>query len=383
MLSRTQLLGLFFLLAAALGGCTERMPLDPIQTNDSDWAPGISIYRNDYQRIELNVTSPPRKELLRNILFYTAHFRKPGSTSDLAVDTLNGKLIDATYVYQGPRPYDFLYHSKAILDYSSDYTVRFVVHYGTGVLRNQDDLRFTTPSARGSVVRRLPIPGRTAGAYEALYIRIAFHGGDLIVRRDEQLFKIDTATGQATLLKQDFRPSTDRGYQQFQPLFVIGDTILTYYLDNPAQKLTLMSLDINTLKVDTSIMITAPGYFLACTIGPDSNLYAFCINQSGNRVVVVYRRTGQLVQTLPVVPPLFALDPSWGASLNFDGTWFCYSSLGEFDNRIVRYDPSTFAVAEQQHNPVFAPFGLAWDGANFWTVDIETWTIVKLELGGL
>jgi hypothetical protein len=381
--SRTLLLAVFILLAGAFGGCTERMPLDPVQTDDSNWAPEISIYKNDYQRVELNVCRPPRKELLRNILFYTAHFRKPGSTQDQAVDTLNGKAIEATYVYMGPRPYDHLYRSPAVLDYGSDYAVRFVVHYGTGITRNQGELQFTTPPARGRIIRQLPIPGRYSTEYNEPYIRIAFHRGDLIVRRDEGLFKVDTASGQATLLKQGFHPATDRAYQQFQPLFVIGDTVLTYSLDNSSRRLTLMSLDLNTLQVDTSIKITAPGYFLACTIGPESNLYALCINQTGNPIIVVYRRTGQLVQTPSVVPPLFALDPSSGASLIFDGRWFCYSSWGEFDNRIARYDPSTFAIAEQHHNPVFAPFDLAWDGANFWTVDTETWTIVKLELSGL
>jgi hypothetical protein len=57
--------------------------------------------------------------------------------------------------------------------------------------------------------------------------------------------------------------------------------------------------------------------------------------------------------------------------------------VSAFDNRLVRCDATTIAVEEQHRNPVFAPQGLAWDGANFWVVDQETHTIAKLQLEGL
>jgi hypothetical protein len=72
-----------------LDGCTEKLPLDPIYTDDTDWAPSIALTSNGYQRITLYVEQPPRKELLRNILFYTAEIRESRSGVDVSIDTVN------------------------------------------------------------------------------------------------------------------------------------------------------------------------------------------------------------------------------------------------------------------------------------------------------
>jgi sugar lactone lactonase YvrE len=65
-----------------------------------------------------------------------------------------------------------------------------------------------------------------------------------------------------------------------------------------------------------------------------------------------------------------------------DGKYLWVSRNNSFNNLVVRYDPATLQALDQKHNPVFSSNGLAWDGANFWVVDIETRTIAKLQLSG-
>jgi hypothetical protein len=359
-----------------LHGCTEKLPLDPVYTDDTDWAPSIALISNGYQRIRLYVEQPPRKELLRNILFYTAEIRESRSGVDASIDTLKVTAIPAAYVYVGSG-FISTYQSIPILDYGTDYAVRFVVHYRTGISRYLNDLPFTTPLERGRVLKRLPLPSEILSDSYGAGDFLAFHKASLLILRNEKLFRIDTASGQSALLKSDFAPPTSNLNETFRSLTVAGDSAYTFY--GSKDHFRIVSLDLNTLQVDSSLEISYPGRYLVNMTCRGSSLYALWESSGRQQFTIVDRRNGQLVDTLPSAPARIP----YPYTVVSDGSNFWYSHISWYDNRIIRFDPSTLTFWEEHRNPFFSTESLAWDGANFWVVDLETDTIAKLQLDGL
>lgn len=83
--------------ALLLLGCAEKLPLDPIYTDDTNWAPGISLIKNDYQRVRIDLEGPPRKELLRNILYYKVDAKERISQEFKMIDSLSGTFNVPSY----------------------------------------------------------------------------------------------------------------------------------------------------------------------------------------------------------------------------------------------------------------------------------------------
>jgi len=377
MFSRTsQIISICLVCVVLLRGCTEKLPLDPIYTDDTDWAPNIALTSNGYQRIRLYVEQPPRKELLRNILFYTAEIRDSRSGENVSIDTLKATAIPAAYVYVGAG-FISTYQSNPILDYGTDYAVRFVVHYRTGVSRYLNDLPFTTPLQRGRVLKRLPVPSKVPSDSYWFGNFLAFHKGSLLILRDEQLFRIDTTTGQSTLLNGNFVPQTNDPNETFRNLTVAGDTAYTFY--GYMDHFRIVSLNLNTLQVDSSLEISYPGRYLVNMTCRGSSLYALWESSGRQQFTVVDRETGQLINTLPSAPSRIP----YPYAITSDGRNFWYSYTSWYDNRIIQFDPSTLTFWQEHRNPLFSSESLAWDGANFWVVDLETNTIAKLQLEGL
>jgi hypothetical protein len=367
-------------------GCTEKLPVDPSYTDDTNWTPLIELAQNGYERFEICISRPPRKELLRNLLFHTVEVRSGLSADFVTADTFSAAMIVPAYVYGGTYPaayYPFPYVSKPILSYNSSYTVRLKTFYRTGVTRISEGISFISPTERGKAMERLPMPQKLPYDYSSMDL-IAFHGAELLVLRDEQLFRVDTSTAQPTLIKNDFSPPIDAPDWLFRNLRAAGDTVFTFYSDPWGQQFTLVSLDLNTLRVDSSLKISIPGKQLVGVIGEGLLLRTLWESSGLQQVVLLDRCSGQVVQTFPEVPVSISVAYyGTGSALAFDGTSLWFSSVSAFDNRLVRCDATTIAVEEQHRNPVFAPQGLAWDGANFWVVDQETHTIAKLQLEGL
>jgi len=359
-----------------LDGCTEKLPLDPIYTDDTDWAPSIALTSNGYQRITLYVEQPPRKELLRNILFYTAEIRESRSGVDVSIDTLKVTAIPAAYVYLGPG-YISTYQSSPILEYGTDYTVRFVVHYRTGISRYLNELPFTTPLERGRVLKRVPLPPEILNDSYGAGDILAFHNASLLILRNEKLVRVDTASGQPTLLKSDFAPPTSHLNETFRSLTVAGDTAYTFY--GSMNHFRIVSLNLNTLQVDSSLNISNPDWNLINMVCQGSSLYALWESSGRQQFTLVDRQNGQLANTLPSAPARIP----YPYTVVSDGSNFWYSHMSWYDDRLIQFDPSTLTFWEEDRNPVFSTEGLAWDGANFWVVDLETDTIAKLQLEGL
>jgi hypothetical protein len=367
-------------------GCTEKLPVEPVYTDDTNWTPLIELAHNGYQRFEIYVSRPPRQELLRNLLFHTVEVRSGPSTDFVTVDTFNSAMIVPAYVYGGTYPaayYPFPYVSKPILSNDTSYTVRLKTFYRTGASMVSNGVSFVSSAERGNVIRRLPMPQMQPYDYSSMDL-IAFHGGELLVLRDQQLFGVDTSTAQATLIKDDFTPPTGAPDWLFRNLSASGDTVFTFYSDPWGQQFTLVSLDLNTLRVDSSLKVSMPGKQLAAVIGEGALLRTLWEASGLQQVIFLDRRNGQVVQTFPEVP--IAVSVAYygtGSALAFDGASLWFSSVNAFDNRLLRCDAATLAIEEQHRNPIFAPQGLVWDGANFWVIDQETRTIAKLQLEGM
>jgi hypothetical protein len=380
----SELRGLFFAfisIIALLAGCTERLPIDPIYSDDTDWTPSISIAHNDYQRFELVVERPPRKELLRNILWYEIQLRTGVSTDYQRVDSISGLFNQPPYIYVGYYPlshYPFEYLSEPILDNKTNYSVRMVSHYRTGISRISDAISFTTPTDRGSILKRIPFPKKVTSMSEWGNNRIAFHKGSLLMLRDTELWKVDTATGQSTLLIREFSPPPDNRNTQFRSIFVAGDSLFTYYEDYDFEVFTIVSVDLKSLMVDSTVRVSSPGRTLYQMESDGSQLLTLWYNLSTANLqfAIVDLHSGKIIQMFADGPSVVPYPYTYCSA---NGAWW-ELVWRDFDNRIVRFDPATLTILEDHPHPVFSPLELTWDGANFWSIDDDSRAIVKLLL---
>lgn len=320
---------------------------------------------------------PPRKELLRNILLYTVEVRSKNSAAFTTIDSIPGVINFPAYIF--PR-FPFYYRSKPVFSYNTDYTLRVSVHYRSGNVKTSNQFSFITPLERGKVLRRLPLPLKVP--YDTYWFGnlLAFHKGKLLVLRDEQLFQVDTSTGNATLLKNNFLPPPDYPNRTFRSMAVCGDTLIAPYDTWSAQAHTLVRLDFITLRVDSTLDIPSQGKFIQSMTGQDSLIHLLWGLPPGRQqIAVVNLRTRKTLRTFPDVPARIL----YPYAMCFDGINFWTAENLSFDNKIVRFDPSSLTILEQHRNPIFSPEGLTFDGKYFWTIDRDTQTIVKLQLEGM
>lgn len=355
-------------------GCTEKLPLDPIYTDDTDWTPMITLNYNNYHRIEYTIDRPPRKELLRNILYYRIQARSSGGSNFFTIDSVVGIL--PSYIY----PQSSFYRtSLPLLSYNTNYTLRAAVTYRAGVVRISNEIQFRTPVERGKALKQVLVPKKVPFDNYWFENVLAFHKGKLLVLRDEQLFQVDTSSGNATLLKNNFLPPPDYPNRTFRSMAVCGDTVIAFYTGRSSSTHTLVRLDLNTLAVDSSLVIASPEKHIVSITGQGPLLYLLWLSNGREQVSVVNPRTGQTLQTFSDG----VLGFPYPYSICSDGSNLLAPVNSWFDNRIVRFDASSLTVLEQQHNPIFSPQSLTWDGKYFWTIDRESNAIVKLQLEGM
>jgi hypothetical protein len=144
-----------------------------------------------------------------------------------------------------------------------------------------------------------------------------------------------------------------------------------------------MSLDLNTLRVDSSLTISTPDKFLQALVSHNGELYGLWIRQDLGQFGVINPHTGQVIRWLTEGPLTNINQFSYPPNFSSDGNVIFHCTSSGFDNRISALDPSTFTTVQENHNPVFETAGLAWDGVNFWILDYETQTFAKLKLEGM
>lgn len=371
---------ILFAALLAVIGCTEELPLNQIYTDDTDWVPSVSVSKNDYQRVVLAIDRPPRKELLRNIRSYHIQMRAVTDGGFVTIDSLFGMYVAPHYA----APYPQYYYSKPVFSYNTQYVMRTAVYYRTGVVRVSSEIQFTTPVERGKILKRIPAPLVIPLNYFASWNSLVFWKDKLLVLADKQLFQVDTSSGKTTLLKTDHNPPTGNYQQMFQSITISGDTLFSFYdrpnVDWNNRVYTIVKLNLKTLVVDSTLKIQAPQRTLRSIVSHSSNLYAFWWTSQGlDQFSVINSQTGQTIQTLPEG----TLGDTYPYELCSDGSNLWITKNSSFNNRIVKIDPLMLAISNEQHNPIFSPQSLTWDGKNFWTIDRDTRTIVKLQLEGL
>ena len=358
-----------------LTSCTEKMPVDALYTEDTDWTPSVVLSGNDYQRVALTIERPGRKELLRNILWYRIQARSGTSAPYQTIDSISGGTILPVYVYEGyfsGAHYPFTYFSKPIFSFGTTSTVRLEIQYRLGITRSSNEVTFTTPRERGVILKRIPLPKKISMSDWGNQ-HITFYRGRLLVLRDDELWSVDTASGQSTILLQNFRPSADNPAYPFTAISVAGDSLVTWVSDPPGY--SVVTLDLKTLKADSTAKLSYPGRILIQMKSDGSQLSAFWENSTGDSIWFSLhdRHTGMMLRSSvgSSIYVVYPFDYCWAS-----GNWWLSVPRG-FDNRLVRFDPQTLTILEDHPNPVYSMHELAWDGANFWEIDDESGTIVK------
>jgi hypothetical protein len=354
--------------------CTEKLPLTPIYTGDADWTPTISLFQNGYQRVAVLIDPPSHKELWRNISFLTLQARKSPALNFDEIDTLRG-------IWAAPwgsgQVHPILFQSKPRLEFATDYGLRVTVHFGTGEISFSDELAVRTPPSIGKILKRVR---SNEGEFNPGNLFLSFHRGSLMVLRYSEILRIDTGSGQTISVKKDFHPPYDKGQYSLIGLAVIGDTAYSFYPGDDYSKKRLISLNLNTLHVDSNVTIVTPGKGLATTVAHRGELYGFWWTTSGTQQAgIINPQTGEVVQWFPETSSSLGIS----SDIASDGINIFYGRSVDFESRITAINPVTMSKVREDRNPVFSSTCLAWDGANFWVIDYETQTFAKLTLEGM
>ncbi|MBI3789236.1 MAG: hypothetical protein HY276_13405 [Ignavibacteriales bacterium] len=315
---------------------------------------------------------------MRNILYYKVEVKEKNSQEFTTIDSLSGTFNPPAYLQNR---YYFNYQSKPVFNFRTEYALRFKISYRGGKVTTSNELNFVTPIERGKILRSLSPPGQPYPYFYYSGNYVIFSKGRFIVLSGSKIFEIDSSSGQATLLKDNF-------YSQgpyFMGLTSCGDTIfITKNADDYSslRKYTILRFYLNTLAVDTLVKLEVSNKVLMKVLGHGSMLYLLWqIPNARQQFSVLDPRTGQTVSTLPDMPtPTGYLFPS---RLCSDGTNFWTATNEPFDSKILQIDPSLFVSLKEYHNPVFSSDGLIWDGKNFWVVNAENNALVKLQLEGM
>lgn len=357
-------------------GCVIEQPFEAAYTEDEDWTPSIQLAQNDYRRIVLHIDRPPRQTLLRNIEEYRTVIQTNSDLSIVKIDTIPGPWISPAYLYPSFPQY---YYSGPVLKHEADYLVRVDLLYRSGAGVRSNVIELHTPPPRGSFMKELPIPQKVPGSMWSFEDAIACHGDDLIVLRDDQIFRVDTADGTATLVKDQFLPPEDYPNKTFRSFAVVGDTLVAYYFYWGTQKTTLVRLSLESLAVDSSVTVSFPNATPLSILSFDGSVM-FHLLKAGDlqQFVTVDLKTGQILHEFSPFP----WETSFFTDLAPQDQTLWVSERREYDNRLIQINPSTGTVIRTVPNPVFRPQTLAFDGSHFWQIDTEMQKIVKVRPAG-
>lgn len=364
------------MMALAGVGCVIEQPFEAGYTEDEEWTPSIQLAQNDYKRIVLHIDRPPRLSLLRNIEEYHVVIQTKSDHSSVEIDTIQGRWIHPAYLYP-----QFLhpYNSEPVLDYEVEYLARADVLYRSGARVSSNVIELRTPPSRGNSMKVLPLPQKIPGSMWSFEDVIAFHGDDLIVLRDDQVFRVDTADGTATLIKDQFLPPEDYPNKTFRSFAVVGDTLVTYYFHWETQKTTLVRLSLESLAVDSSVSVSFPDATpVAVSAFEGGILFHLLKGDNRHQLLKLDPGTGGILHEYPP----FAWSDTYWNDFTADRTTIWVSLFEDYDNRYVQIDPTTGSVVRELLNPIFRPQSLAFDGSHFWQIDTETNTIVKVRPAG-
>jgi hypothetical protein len=360
--------------------CTEKIPIAPEYTGDTDWVPTLQLAGNNYGRIGVTFEHPPRLELERNIERYIYELRKK---SDPAYTTFDS--LEVSFLYRGFLPDRYI--SPQILEENTGYSFRVVIKYRNGARQASVPIGFNTPILKSSVIERVSA-AQISGA--PFYPNaLAFWNDSLYIVHEDSLIYLDTENGNATVLARNFQPvEDDRFCNCYQNLPIHnGIVVLTENLREDNDPIILRFYNLSTRQFEKSFVIPKP--FPEPSLGKAFHydgqfVYIMWFDERLARVAKLDAVTGNEVERFSSITNVsFAFNEMlvvgndlWLAA-DYDTTFY------KFDNRILKIDLRTSNIVETMRNPIFDTSGLAWDGAHFWTYDHESNAFVKLELEGI
>ena len=368
-----------------LMGCTEKLPFEETYSEDTDWTPNTSILYNGYHRIVVQFDRPPRKELLRNIVEFGIEVRTADPTNSVIIsDAIDGIQLPSYVLSYGGELSPLQHQTGALLADNKNYVLNVTVTYRNGVKTSAEEIQFVTPMVRGQILRRIAFPAKTSQSrmwYMDNYL-FGFSRGKLIMLKDDELFSVDTSSGVSTLLMSRFAPPAGLDHNlAFRRMAIYGDTaVFAYNID--FERTVLWKLNLSTQRVDSSISCGLSSNNVEAMTSDGTSIYFLVwFGYTGRQQIIkINPANGDTMQIYAQLPGRFVTYPSTICS---DGANLWTVANNRFDNRVVRFDPSTFAILEEHQNVVFSPERLAWDGAHFWVVDRDTHSVVKLKLEGL
>ncbi len=369
-----------------LSGCTVELPIEPVTTTDDDWTPDFQVRWHGYQRVQVSVDGPPRKELLPNIERYVLEVVKLGDSIYVPVDTTF--YFAPSYVAPANVNSSNNWITDPRLEYGTGYYPRIAVHYRTGTIRRNGGSYFRTDAGRGAVVSRLSLPLIQVGQFYNLDSRLTSWGPKLIFNAYELLYSIDTTTGSIQFLTTLLPHLTWASYENARYEFslmamgVDGDTLIAAMYRSSSDQLQLHKVNLTTLTADSSISIAMAATDWINQAAVSGSRLALLVNQADRRqrIAIYDTRTGSMIQSYPA-----GILSEIGTFL-YDGTncWFAQPRHDDFpsSNTIIRFDPNTLAMSEVHRNPVFNYNELCWDPPYVWVEDTDSHAYVKVRLEG-
>lgn len=354
-----------FALIAILAACTEKTPIAPQYTDDANWAPVITLIGSGYQRFGITIEKPPNQQIERNILRYVVEYRPPGNTDFVSLDTASSvRFLPSGY--DTPQPF---------LQEGEEYSVRLVAEYHNGARRESNVLTFISPITRGKVLRRLPKPEEAQSTTVAGF---GFYDGDLFAMLENQLFRVDTASGNAGLVKTfetAFFPHQIAFHSEH--LIVAHPTLLF-------GTVLVQRFNLNTSSFENDLLLE-----LGLDLSGEARLEGIAV---GSRYVYATTSTfAPYLQQLHIADLVSGqtvftsakLEPVLNRFILVEDALWTAIAASAFDYRVRGFDPLTLTLQNDFQNPIYPGYTLAWDGAHFWTWDTRTQTFAELELDGL
>jgi len=370
---------LFVLLISTLS-CTEKIPIKPEYTGNTNWVPAIGVYQNSYHRFSIGWPFIPRIPLpvQRNISEFLFELSKTGETQFTVIDSQKVTNV---------RSYPHEFTSKPILEENVNYETRMTVRYLDGTKRSSNIVDFTSAVVRGKILRRIYIPDDPSYYPIQFYWPkcIGFDNGYLYGIQGDYLTRVDTTTEEVIVLKTNL--SNFFGiYNWIDDFDVFNNSV--YIVKDKMNYSQLLKFNLTTLEVEDTVMNVQPdsAYGQRIIANYGSELYAlWSYYNNTTQVIKLDSNTGDILETYPrfyaPVSPLFYFD-----SFAFDGSdiWITNYFNNEYLNRIGHFDPMTGSSNQNENQvPIFEPSGLTWDGAHFWVFDSETRSYVKIGLEGI
>lgn len=367
-------------------GCVVELPIEPVTTTDDDWVPNFQVRWHGYQRVQITVEGPPRKELLPNIERYVLEVMRLDDSVYVPVDTM--LYFAPSYVAPVNVGSGTSWMTDPRLDYGTGYYPRIAVHYRTGTVRRNGGSFFRTDAGRGSIVRRLSLPLIQAGQFYFLDVRLATWGGKLVFNAQERLYAVDTTTGTIQFLTTVLSHLDPASYQNAQfdysllAMGVDGDTLVAAIYRPSLQRLQLHKMNLTTLSTDSSISVSVGANEGISQVAISGSRLALLIDQIDHRqhIAIYDTRSGSTIQTYPA-----GILSDYG-QLSYDGTnlWIAQQRHYDFpsSHTINRLDPATLAMSEVNRNPVFYYNQLCWDPPYVWIEDMDSHAYVKVRLEG-